>query len=107
MLFLFSDVTEFDAPTKILKGLHINIAQLLKSEGDAELTFRELAMKLPKLLKKVFVIHSLLTALSSIMVRNLSLWHNRHCCSGTILILRAQDSFVQLRKLSEQHEVSL
>ncbi|SFE63129.1 hypothetical protein SAMN05518672_108172 [Chitinophaga sp. CF118] len=25
MLFLFSDVTEFDAPTKILKGLHIII----------------------------------------------------------------------------------
>lgn len=49
MLFLFSDVTEFDAPTKILKGSHIDIARLLKPEGDAGLTFMELAMKLPEL----------------------------------------------------------
>lgn len=49
MLFLFSDVTESDAPTKILKGSHVDIARLLKPEGDAGLTFMELAMKLPQL----------------------------------------------------------
>jgi hypothetical protein len=56
MLFLFSDVTEFDAPTKILKGSHIDIARLLKPEGDAGLTFMELAMKLPELSGKVEIL---------------------------------------------------
>jgi len=49
MLFLFSDVTEVDAPTRILKGSHIDIVRLLKSEGDAGLSFMELATKLPGL----------------------------------------------------------
>jgi hypothetical protein len=55
MLFLFSDVTEFDAPTKILKGSHVDVARLLKPEGDTGLTFMELAMKLPELSGRVEV----------------------------------------------------
>ena len=55
MLFLFSDVTEFDAPTKILKGSHVDVARLLNPEGDAGLTFMELAMKLPELSGRVEV----------------------------------------------------
>lgn len=49
MLFLFSDVTELDAPTRILKGSHMDVARLLKPEGDAGLSFTELAQKLPDL----------------------------------------------------------
>lgn len=46
MLFLFSDVTETDAPTKIIKGSHINVARLLHSSGESGLSFMELAKKL-------------------------------------------------------------
>lgn len=49
MLFLFSDVTELDAPTRILKGSHITVAKLLAPEGEAGLSFMELATKLPGL----------------------------------------------------------
>lgn len=49
MLFLFSDVTELDAPTRLLKGSHIDVARLLKPEGEAGLSFMELAQKLPDL----------------------------------------------------------
>jgi hypothetical protein len=46
MLFLFSDVSEFDAPTRILKGSHLDVARLLKPKGEAGLSFMELATKL-------------------------------------------------------------
>lgn len=49
MLFLFSDVSEQDAPTRILKGSHLDVARLLKPEGEAGLSFMELAMRLPEL----------------------------------------------------------
>jgi len=35
MLFLFSDVGEFDAPTRIKVGSHLEIARLLEPAGDA------------------------------------------------------------------------
>ena len=53
MLFLFSDVSEMDAPTIILKGSHLDVARLLKPAGDAGLSFMELAEKLPELTEKV------------------------------------------------------
>jgi Phytanoyl-CoA dioxygenase (PhyH) len=43
MLFLFSDVGEQDAPTRIRAGSHLNIARKLLSAGQAGLTLRELA----------------------------------------------------------------
>ncbi|HQZ13153.1 MAG TPA: phytanoyl-CoA dioxygenase family protein [Devosia sp.] len=43
MLFLFSDVGEDDAPTRIRVGSHIDIARQLAPAGDAGLTLRELA----------------------------------------------------------------
>lgn len=43
MLFLFSDVGEDDAPTRIRAGSHIDIARQLAPAGDAGLTLRELA----------------------------------------------------------------
>jgi hypothetical protein len=46
MLFLFSDVTELDAPTKILKGSHLDVAKLIQPYGDAGVSFMELATKL-------------------------------------------------------------
>ena len=46
MLFLFSDVGELDAPTRILKGSHLDVARLLKPEGEAGLSFMDLAMML-------------------------------------------------------------
>nr|WP_294947580.1 phytanoyl-CoA dioxygenase [uncultured Mucilaginibacter sp.] len=49
MLFLFSDVGEQDAPTKIRKGSHLDVARLLQPEGEAGLSFMELAAKLPGL----------------------------------------------------------
>lgn len=49
MLFLFSDVSELDAPTRILKGSHSDVARLLKQEGEAGLSFMELATRLSEL----------------------------------------------------------
>jgi len=42
MLFLFSDVTEADAPTRVRVGSHRDIARVLAPAGDAGLTLREL-----------------------------------------------------------------
>ncbi|GAL86146.1 hypothetical protein Dfer_0585 [Sporocytophaga myxococcoides] len=46
MLVLYSDVSEHDAPTVIYEGSHIDVAKLLSKEGDAGLSFMELANKL-------------------------------------------------------------
>lgn len=43
MLFLFSDVSEDDAPTRIRAGSHIDVARRLAPAGEAGLTLRELA----------------------------------------------------------------
>lgn len=43
MLFLFSDVEEDDAPTRIRAGSHRDIARRLAPAGEAGLTLRELA----------------------------------------------------------------
>ena len=43
MLFLFSDVGERDAPTRIRVGSHKDVARQLAPAGDAGLTLRELA----------------------------------------------------------------
>ena len=46
MLFLFSDIGEHDAPTRILAGSHLDVARTLAPHGDAGLTFMELAQQL-------------------------------------------------------------
>jgi hypothetical protein len=46
MLFLFSDVTELDAPTRIRMGSHMDVARLLNRAGEEGLSFMELAQKL-------------------------------------------------------------
>lgn len=46
MLFLFSDVGEKDAPTRILAGSHHDVARTLQPHGEAGLSFTELAEKL-------------------------------------------------------------
>lgn len=43
MLFLFSDVGEDDAPTRIRAGSHLDIARQLAPAGEQGLTLRELA----------------------------------------------------------------
>jgi hypothetical protein len=43
MLFLFSDVTERDAPTRIRTGSHLDMARILEPAGEAGLSLRELA----------------------------------------------------------------
>lgn len=43
MLFLFSDVGEWDAPTRIKVGSHQEVAKVLASYGDAGLSFMDLA----------------------------------------------------------------
>jgi hypothetical protein len=113
MLFLFSDVSEQDAPTRILKRSHFDVARLLKPEGETGLSFMELAMKLPDLPKRdeyllpeepaqyISVTPSWFMLHNGIVVWNLSLWRSRRCCSEAILVLRAQDRSVQLRKPSE------
>ena len=42
MLFLFSDVSEDDAPTRIRVGSHVDVARVLAPAGDAGLSLREL-----------------------------------------------------------------
>jgi hypothetical protein len=46
MLFLFSDVSEKDAPTRIRVGSHIDVARLLTPKGECGLSFMELAHSL-------------------------------------------------------------
>ncbi|MVM30509.1 phytanoyl-CoA dioxygenase [Spirosoma sp. HMF4905] len=43
MLFLFSTITENDAPTRIRVGSHVDIARQLEPAGEAGLTLRDLA----------------------------------------------------------------
>lgn len=43
MLFLFSDVAEDDAPTRIRVGSHVDVARQLAPAGEQGLTLRELA----------------------------------------------------------------
>lgn len=43
MLFLFSDTGDRDAPTRIRRGSHFDMARQLAPAGDAGLTLRELA----------------------------------------------------------------
>lgn len=45
MLFLFSDVGEHDAPTRILVGSHLDAPPILAPAGDAGLTFIEFAAR--------------------------------------------------------------
>ncbi|MRS63351.1 phytanoyl-CoA dioxygenase family protein [Larkinella terrae] len=49
MLFLFSDVGEKDAPTRLRLGSHRDVARLLKPAGEQGLSFMELAGKLADL----------------------------------------------------------
>lgn len=46
MLFLYSDVGERDAPTRIRMGSHTDVARTLYPEGEAGLSFMEIAGKL-------------------------------------------------------------
>jgi hypothetical protein len=43
MLFLFSDVTGSDAPTRIRVGSHLDMARILEPAGETGLSLRELA----------------------------------------------------------------
>lgn len=46
MLFLFSDIEEEDAPTRIRVGSHLDVARLLEPAGEAGLSYLELAERL-------------------------------------------------------------
>lgn len=46
MLFLFSDVSEQDAPTCIRIGSHLDVVRILEPAGDRGMSFLELAEKL-------------------------------------------------------------
>jgi len=46
MLFLFSEITKDDAPTRIKPGSHIEVAKLLKPYGNKGLSFLQLVEKL-------------------------------------------------------------
>lgn len=46
MLFLFSDVGKHDAPTRIRKGSHYDVARMLAPAGDEGLTLRQIAARL-------------------------------------------------------------
>jgi hypothetical protein len=46
MLFLFSDVGEYDAPTRIRTGSHYDVARLLETAGEKGMSFLELAERL-------------------------------------------------------------
>lgn len=49
MLFLFSDVSEKDAPTILKVGSHFDVAKILEPEGEKGLSFMELAQQLDTL----------------------------------------------------------
>ena len=49
MLFLYSDIGENDAPTRIKVGSHLDIARLLKPQGERGLSLLELAAQFPLL----------------------------------------------------------
>jgi hypothetical protein len=51
MLFLFSDVSEKDAPTIIRVGSHLHVAKMLEPKGAKGLSFMELAQRLELLPK--------------------------------------------------------
>lgn len=46
MLFLFSDVREFDAPTRIRVGSHFDTARALAPAGERGMSFKDLAQRL-------------------------------------------------------------
>jgi hypothetical protein len=46
MLFLFSDVEEYDAPTRIRIGSHFDVARILEPAEEKGMSFLELAKKL-------------------------------------------------------------
>lgn len=48
MLFLFSDIGEADAPTRIRAGSHRDVARMLAPAGEQGLTLRELVSRLPE-----------------------------------------------------------
>jgi len=51
MLFLFSDVSEQDAPTRIKRGSHLEVARILEQAGEKGLSFMQLAQKIEGLPK--------------------------------------------------------
>jgi len=52
MLFLFSDVSEQDAPTRLKVSSHFDVAKILEPEGEKGLTFMQLAQRLNTISKK-------------------------------------------------------
>ncbi len=46
LLFLFSDVGELDAPTRIRSGSHLDVARILAPAGERGMSFMELADRL-------------------------------------------------------------
>jgi hypothetical protein len=52
MLFLFSDVSDLDAPTILKVGSHFDVAKILKSEGEKGLSFMELATRLDSTIQR-------------------------------------------------------
>lgn len=49
MLFLFSDIGEDDAPTRIRAGSHLDVAKVLEPHGEPGLSFMDLAQKMEPL----------------------------------------------------------
>jgi hypothetical protein len=48
MLFLFSDVGEADAPTRVRAGSHLAVARMLAPAGEEGLSLRELVARFPE-----------------------------------------------------------
>jgi len=93
MLFLFSDVGEMDAPTRIRVGSHIDIARILAPARDKGLTLGELAahrfdetahheevLATGESGTVIFVTHSLFMRLNPIVERARALWLSLHFC---------------------------
>ena len=55
MLFLYSDISEYDAPTRIKVGSHVDVARILKPHGEYGLTVLEMAEKFPSLPEREIV----------------------------------------------------
>ena len=91
MLFLFSDVGEKDAPTRIRVGTHLDIARMLAPAGETGLTTRELIARIPETegcprcsrpgrqALSISAIHSLCMRRSHTAARHPDSWRSHPC----------------------------
>ena len=107
MLFLFSDVSERDAPTRIRVGSHLDIARLLEPAGDAGMSLKRWSTWQPigrwrwpsvKPARSICVIPSWSTPRSRTSVRRHASWHSRRCIRPNLSGLNGKTAIIRRSK---------